>query len=123
MFGANAAHPSERLSVAAFKRLDRIAQRTRRTLEANHKIFNDFLATRDDLSAAKIEVGTVAFPRLNKGSVDELCALLREKYQTTVVPGKFFESPQHFRVFLGGDAETTRGGLERLGAALDELGT
>jgi len=47
--------------------------------------------------------------------------LLREKYETTVVPGDFFEMPAHFRVGIGGDSEDLEKGLERLGAALDEL--
>jgi len=45
--------------------------------------------------------------------------LLGEKYETTVVPGSFFEMPRHFRIGIGGDTATLRGGLERLGAALD----
>jgi hypothetical protein len=50
-----------------------------------------------------------------------LCALLREKYETTVVPGHFFEMPDHFRIGIGCASEALEGGLERLGAALDEL--
>jgi aspartate/methionine/tyrosine aminotransferase len=50
-----------------------------------------------------------------------LCELLREKYETSVVPGRFFEMPAHFRVGLGGDSETLAEGLERLGGALDEF--
>jgi aspartate/methionine/tyrosine aminotransferase len=47
--------------------------------------------------------------------------LLREKYETTVVPGTFFEMPQHFRIGIGGDTAGLRAGLERLGAALDDF--
>jgi len=45
--------------------------------------------------------------------------LLHEKYETTVVPGSFFEMPRHFRIGIGGDTPTLRAGLERLSAALD----
>src|SRR5256884_9435335 len=45
--------------------------------------------------------------------------LLREKYETTVVPGSMFEMPRHFRIGIGGDTATLAGGLERVGAALD----
>ena len=48
-------------------------------------------------------------------------SILREKYEATVVPGGFFEMPEHFRVGLGGKTEMLVAGLERLGAALDEL--
>jgi aspartate/methionine/tyrosine aminotransferase len=62
------------------------------------------------------------FPRVKQGSSERLCQLLREKYETSVVPGKFFEMPAHFRIGLGGDSETMKEGLVRLGAALDEIG-
>ena len=34
--------------------------------------------------------------------------LLREKYETCVAPGSYFDMPQHFRVGIGGDPEMTR---------------
>jgi hypothetical protein len=46
---------------------------------------------------------------------------LREKYETSVVPGEFFEAPRHFRLGIGGETSTLREGLARLGAALDEF--
>jgi len=61
------------------------------------------------------------FPRLKRGSVDQLCSLLHAKYETTVVPGRFFEMPDHFRVGIGGETETFAAGLEHLGKALDML--
>jgi aspartate/methionine/tyrosine aminotransferase len=62
------------------------------------------------------------FPRLRSGeTVTRLCQLLREKYETTVVPGRFFERPTHFRVGIAGDTDILEAGLERLGSALDEI--
>ena len=66
------------------------------------------------------EHGTIVFPKLRNGNVDEFIALLREKYETSVVPGSFFDMPQHFRIGIGGEPEMTRVGLERLAQALDE---
>ncbi|HEX5965536.1 MAG TPA: hypothetical protein VFY51_06380, partial [Pyrinomonadaceae bacterium] len=64
----------------------------------------------------------VMFPRLRSGETStRLCHLLREKYDTTVVPGTFFERPSHFRVGISGDTEVLEAGLERLGSALDEI--
>jgi aspartate/methionine/tyrosine aminotransferase len=61
------------------------------------------------------------FPRID--GVDDVSAfaerLLRER-ETEIVPGRFFDAPAHFRLGFGGDTEQLRGGLERLGAALDE---
>ena len=82
----------------------------------------DFWPARGDLEVFRPEHGTVVFPKLRWGNVDEFAALLREKYETSVVPGRFFDMPQHFRIGIGGEAVMTREGLRRLGLALDEYG-
>jgi hypothetical protein len=46
---------------------------------------------------------------------------LRARYQTSVVPGRFFEMPDHFRIGVGGDPAMTAEGLARLGEALKEF--
>ena len=121
LFGVIPAHPAERLSCIALAHLDQIAGWARRLLEANRLLLNRFLASRDDLRFIQLEFGTVSFPQLRRGSVERLCALLKEKYETSVVPGHFFEMPQHFRLGIGGETAMVEAGLERLGAALDEL--
>jgi aspartate/methionine/tyrosine aminotransferase len=55
------------------------------------------------------------------GRTPEFVKILREQFDTSVVPGEFFEHPQHFRVGFCGATETVRGGLERLSAALEAL--
>jgi aspartate/methionine/tyrosine aminotransferase len=62
----------------------------------------------------------IAFPRLLRGDVESLCRRLRERHETTVVPGRFFGAPAHFRLALGCAPEILEGGLERLARALDE---
>ncbi len=52
---------------------------------------------------------------------DEFFTLLREKYELSVVPGKFFEMPEHFRIGIGGDTATLDAALTRLSDALDSL--
>ena len=84
-------------------------------------MINEFRDSRADLEAFRPQFGTVLFPRLARASVDDLCSLLREKYETSVVPGRFFEMPEHFRVGIGCATETLAEGLKRLGAALDEI--
>jgi len=121
LFGVNAAHPAERLSVCAFEQLEKISANGRTRLESNRALLNEFLDTRDDLETVRTNSGTIMFPRLQQGSSEQLCRLLREKYETSVVPGSYFEMPAHFRVGLGGDRATLTAGLQRLGAALDEL--
>ena len=121
LFGVIPAHTAERLSYLALNNLERIAMRARSLLQVNAQVLNSFLRERDDLEHIAHEFGTVSFPRLKRGDVDRLCALLKEKYDTTVVPGRFFEMPQHFRVGIGCETATLVAGLERLGRALDEL--
>jgi aspartate/methionine/tyrosine aminotransferase len=105
----------------AFEHLDRIRQRADALLRANRDLLETFLNSRRDLECFRPPAGTVVFPRLVRGDAETFFKLLREKYETTVVPGKFFEMPQHFRLGIGGETSELRGGLERLGAALDEF--
>lgn len=122
LYGAVAAHPAERMSVMALDHLQTFRERARVLLTANRALVDAFLDSRNDLECFRPSAGTVVFPRLKHGNPDAFFTLLREKYETTVVPGSFFEMPQHFRIGMGGDTEELRGGLERLSAALDEIG-
>ncbi len=122
LFGVIPAHSAERLSCIVLENLERIAERARRLLEANGRALNEFFETRDDLEWTRHEFGTVSFPRLKRGDANSLCALLAEKYETSVVPGAFFEMPEHFRIGIGGETATLMEGLVRLGRALDEVG-
>jgi aspartate/methionine/tyrosine aminotransferase len=121
LFGVMPAHPAERLSVIALQQLPQIGARAKALLDHNRALVYNFLDTRPDLEAVRPEDGTIVFPRLKQGNVDQLFMLLREKYETSVVPGKFFESPDHFRLGFAIDAVTLKEGLVRLGSALDEL--
>ena len=120
LFGAVPAHPAERLSAIALDHLAEIAARAKALLETNRKIWNEFLDRRTDIEGDRLDGGTTAFPRLKRGNADEMCRNLRDRYETTVVPGRFFEMPQHFRVAVGCPTATLHEGLARLGAALDE---
>lgn len=120
-YGVNAANPAERLSVIALTHLEKIAARYQSLLETNRPIVTQFLDSRRDLEAVMQPCGTVLFPRLKKGTADPLCQLLREKYETSVVPGSFFEAPEHFRMYLAAETPVLEEGLKRLGAALDEI--
>lgn len=115
------AHAAERLSVVALERLDRIAERARILLERNRALLDRFLDSRSDLQAARPEFGTVMFPRWLRGNAARLCARLRDEYETSVAPGKFFGMPDHFRIGIGGETDTLKAGLERLAAALEDL--
>ena len=121
LFGVNQPHQSEMLSLLAFRHLDDIANGNAERLAANRLLFNDFVAARGDLECMATEHGITVFPRWAAGDTEPLHALLRSKYETSIVPGRWFEMPSHFRVGLGGDSAMLKEGLARLDAALDEL--
>jgi aspartate/methionine/tyrosine aminotransferase len=121
LFGVNAAHPAEQISVIAFDYLERLRERARALLSTNRALLESFLDSRQELDCFRPPAGTVVFPRLTRGDPESFLKLLREKYETSVVPGEFFDMPQHFRIGIGGDSAQLRAGLERLGAALDEF--
>ncbi|MBP1598431.1 MAG: aminotransferase [Acidobacteria bacterium] len=121
LFGVIPPHPAERLSVVALERLGPIADRARTVLETNRLLLYRFLDTRADLECMRPEFGTVVFPRCKNGRTEELCSLLRDQYETSVVPGRFFEMPDHFRLGIGCATATLEAGLDRLSSALDAM--
>lgn len=121
LFDVNMAHPAERMSVVVFQNFEPVRKRARLLLETNRAILNEWLAGRTDLEARPLEFGTTVFPKLLSGSVDSFCELFRNKYEGTVVPGSFFEMPEHFRIGIGGETEPLRESLAQLGGALDEF--
>jgi aspartate/methionine/tyrosine aminotransferase len=121
IFGSLGPHPAERLSVVALQKLPKFIARARNILETNRAVLNDFLDTREELKTVRSGHGTTCFPLLLKGRVDDLSNLLHQKYDTAIVPGRFFESPKHFRIGMCAEPELFKVGVERLGKALDEL--
>jgi hypothetical protein len=115
------AHPAEQLSYIAFTVLSQLAARAKNLLSLNMKILNGFLDEHPQLEVFRPEAGTVVFPRLSKGSVEKLTNHLLEKYETAVVPGRFFEMDDHFRIGIGCSTNMLKSGLKRLRLALEEL--
>src|SRR5262249_31056990 len=123
LYENGSAHIAQQLSVIALVNLARLRERTRALLTKNRPLLEAFLDARRDLDAVRPRHGTIVFPRLRTGGgdVDTLCDLLRARYQTAVVPGRFFEMPDHFRIGIGCASEQLSRGLEQLAAALDAL--
>jgi aspartate/methionine/tyrosine aminotransferase len=112
-------HPAECMAIVALDHLDRIRNRARILLDSNRALVNDFLRQHPAVICEPSQFGTTLFPRLRRGNAEKFVRLLREEFETSVVPGDFFEQPQHFRVGISGATETVRGGLERMGRALE----
>jgi aspartate/methionine/tyrosine aminotransferase len=118
VFGSIGVHPGEILSVAAFENLRAIRDRARRVVETDRASLAEFLDGNGGVSAARTKWGTTAFLRLKSGGAEEFLDRLRAQYDTTAVPGRFFEMPDHFRVGMGVDAAMFREGLRRVALAL-----
>jgi len=122
LFGVDDAHVAERLALVGLRERPRLLARTRAMLDANRRIWNAFLAERSrDLVSPPSRFGTTSFPRVAAGSGDELAAILREGYDTSVVPGRFFGAPAHVRIGFCVPPEEFAEGVTRLGLALSDL--
>jgi aspartate/methionine/tyrosine aminotransferase len=111
---------AERLSVVAFEHLDALHARARALLDTNVALLRSFLASRSELECVDPGGGTVCFPRLRGvDDTSEFAGRLLKERGTAIVPGRFFEAPQHFRLGFSGATDSLKGGLERLAAALD----
>jgi aspartate/methionine/tyrosine aminotransferase len=121
LFGVNQAHPAERLACIAFEHLDEVIGDSPAMLARNRELFNAFAASRTDLKCMHAEHGITAFPHWSGGDTQRLDDHLREHYDASVVAGRWFEMPNHFRVGFGLPTNEFEEGLKRLGSALDDL--
>jgi aspartate/methionine/tyrosine aminotransferase len=118
LLGDTPVHIAELLSEIAFEQIHHLTTRADAIIDANRNVLRDLLAEHPAIEMKISPVGTTAFPRLRQGNGAEFCDFLRQRYETSVVPGRYFERPEHFRIGLGGEAEMTREGLVRLAEAL-----
>jgi aspartate/methionine/tyrosine aminotransferase len=118
LYSATPVHPGELLGVAAFKHLDLLRERARGTVEADRKLLRDFLKRQTRISAAETTWGTTAFPKLVGLNVDAFLERLRSEFDTSAVPGRFFEIPDHMRIGMGVNTEMFTEGLNRIARAL-----
>lgn len=122
LFGVCPPHLAERLAVVAFDRLDSLRARANAMTAANRAAYREILGDHPALDQTLFDVGTTVFPRLRRGDGDACLRLLTTKYETSVVPGRFFGGLRDYiRIGLGGELGQTRQGLARLADALNAL--
>jgi hypothetical protein len=116
--------PSDTLAMAAFRQLPRLAARSRSILEPNIAQVRSFLAEHEEwLEYILPRSSMTVFPRLRKESdAEPLHDWLRSR-ETSIVPGRFFESPRHFRLGFAVMPEDVARGLERLADGLRRVAT
>jgi aspartate/methionine/tyrosine aminotransferase len=121
LFGNIPAHITELLSVVALDNLHKIRERAISLLAKNWKLLDVFLARHPELDVARPLGGTIVFAKAPAGDGNAFCARLREKYETSVVPGRFFEMPGWVRIGICNDTAEVEEGLRRSSLALSEF--
>ena len=117
----NGVAPGEQMSLAAFRRLPAIRRRAHALLDPNLERVRRFFARERRLLAVMPEGGNVVFPKVLRGAdASALSVRLLKRYSTLVVPGRFFESPQHIRISFGCDPKRLTRGLENISRVLDD---
>ena len=111
----------EKIAHQIFGQLDKIKGKTKALIEINKAAVMDSINQEEHLSWVEPAGGVVCFPRIESGLTgDELVKILRADHDTAVVPGSFFERPQHFRLGFGGDSKILAEGLSNIQKALSE---
>jgi len=102
---------------------ERWSEAVRRRIVKNRPMVDEFFLNREDLEWVEPAGGLIAFPRI-RGSWNStrLAERLRRRFDTFIIPGRFFEDDRHFRLAWGAAEPKLRRGLANLAGALDELG-
>ncbi len=110
----------EQISALTFSRLGSLRAQSLPVIKDNFGLVRDFIDEEKKLSWIPPAGGIVGFPRIEAGLDGAgLARILAEDYDTSIVPGHFFEEPQHFRLGFGGPAEELKQGLENIHRALE----
>ncbi|MFC2156927.1 pyridoxal phosphate-dependent aminotransferase [Acidobacteriota bacterium] len=110
---------TELISVEIMSKLEEIKSGNSADILRNLNRVRDLIEKEDGLSWIEPDGGVVCFPRVEgKMTGDDLSRILRRDYDTAVVPGRFFEAPQHFRLGFGVPPDILDAGLENIRKAL-----
>jgi len=120
LFSVNNPSLTDQVSCIALAHLDRIAHWARELLDRNRALANEFVAATPELDCEQLQAGTVLFPRIDY-PVDEFCRVLRERYDTAVTPGHFFDAPGRIRIGISGETSLLAEGLGRIHDALGAM--
>ncbi len=119
LFGAVGSMPSDKLAVAAFKNLHLLETRTRSILEPNIDLVHRFLAGHGDwLDCVVPSRSMIVFPKLRKHADSGPLHDQLRQFETSIVPGRYFEAPGHFRLGYAVRTEEVEIGLRNLDRAL-----
>ncbi len=119
LMAATHSMPSDALALAAFRQLGRLAARAHSILAPNWRLARDFLAEHGDLLEAVLPPHTMmVFPRLRHEEDSQPLHDRLRRLETSIVPGRFFDQPRHFRLGFAVRHEDVAQGLRNLSRAL-----
>jgi aspartate/methionine/tyrosine aminotransferase len=111
--------PSDALALAAFRQLPRLAARARAIVDPNRRLVRAFLDQHREWLAAVLPAhAMMAFPRLLREDDSQQLHDRLRRLETSIVPGRFFDHPRHFRLGFAVRHEDVEEGLRRLSQAL-----
>jgi len=123
LLGVNGVAPGEAMTLAALRRLPAIRRRARGILGPNLETVRRFFERETRLEAHLPPGGNVLFARLPEGiDSDRFARHVLRRYDTLIVPGRFFESPRFVRLSFGCAPAALAHGLRSLSRTLDDLG-
>jgi aspartate/methionine/tyrosine aminotransferase len=95
--------PSEFLAEVGMRNRERLAERNLAIIKHNLTVIDDLFSRRADLfSWVRPQAGSMGFPRLLKGDVEDFCDDLVKKAGVLLLPGSMYgDSRSHFRLGLG----------------------
>jgi aspartate/methionine/tyrosine aminotransferase len=111
--------PADNLAVVAFRNIEGLRERARRLIEANTQLISTFFESQSRLQVVPSRA-TIVFPQLSDSEdAGPLVRRLFDNYGVAVVPGSFFDFPNHFRISFGGATDQLSAGLEAIGRCLE----
>lgn len=114
------AEPSRALARRALHNREELSASAREHLRANHELLAAFVADHEVLSGTVHPDSTFAFLSHEAVSGDELVAAAWEE-GVLVVPGRFFDDDDGFRVALGRDPDHVAAALDVLGDVVESV--
>jgi|GEM_PF-64567 len=116
------AAPTSSLAIRAFEMIGQLEARTRRFYEAGQPVFREWLAGQSQLRSYENHGAVFECVRLPEGvRAGPLNTMLVREYDTRVVPGEFFDLPDHFRVSFSIPPGDLRTALSNISDAVERM--
>jgi aspartate/methionine/tyrosine aminotransferase len=112
--------PSEFLAEVALRNREKLIERNLGIIKSNLAIMDDFIARHSDLfSWVRPQAGSMGFPKLLQGDVEDFCDKVVREAGVLLLPGTMYDDAgNHFRVGLG--RKNLPQAVERWAEYLDE---